>query len=515
MDIILERARYFFTHINAIFSCGLGMLCVCLMLNLPLANASTPSKTVSEYTIAAPNTPSKTVDTETTNAGHVTVKKPALWSAIPFLLLLVLIATGPLFFERLWLRYYPAVAIILAGIVICYYLLVLKDFTHPIHSLTEYFSFISLLAALFIISGGIHIHVDRAAKPITNVVLLVLGALAANIVGTTGASMLLIRPFIKLNEGRIKAYHIIFFIFIVSNVGGCLTPIGDPPLFLGFLKGIPFAWTLKHLWGPWLFGVGLLSSIFFFIDVRNNAVAPIHEAFTGKVKITGARNVFFLLIIIGAVFIDPDIIPLPSYLYINYHGDKLSYLREVIMLLTAGVAYFTSKQKSLERNDFNFEPIIEVALLFVGIFATMMPALQLIGTFAYNNADVVNTNTLYWATGGLSGVLDNAPTYLNFLSAAMGKMEMNIDQKQQVRDFAAGVMDGDLQSYLYLKAISLAAVFFGAFTYIGNAPNFMVKSIAEQNGIDMPSFVVYIVKYAIPILLPVLLLTWVVFFVIL
>jgi Na+/H+ antiporter NhaD/arsenite permease-like protein len=345
-----------------------------------------------------------------------------------------------------------------------------------------------------------------------NVILLLIGAVLANVIGTTGASMLLIRPFIRLNKHRIKPYHVVFFIFIVSNVGGCLTPIGDPPLFLGFLKGIPFIWTLTNLWLPWMFGVGLLSAIFYFVDSRNHKSQESEKDhnLSGKVIIKGSKNMIFLGITIAAVFLDPNVMDwVPA---IEYHGDKFSYLREVIMLATAFFAFKMSDKECLRGNEFTFEPIREVAFLFVGIFATMMPALQLIGDFAKTNPQMVDVNSLYWATGVLSGVLDNAPTYLNFLSGGMGKLGLDIGNKEHITQFVemANETGG---GFRFLHAISVAAVFFGAFTYIGNAPNFMVKSIAEQVGIQMPSFVGYVVKYAIPILLPVFLLAWLLFFV--
>ncbi len=439
--------------------------------------------------------------------GAATHAEPAMWSVIPFILLLLMVATGPLFYAHFWHKYYPAIAIILGTMVVVYYVFFLHDQHHPVHAFAEYFSFIALLTPLFVASGGILIKIDKAGTPWVNVVLLVIGAAMANIIGTTGASMLLIRPFIRLNKDRIKPYHVVFFIFIVSNVGGSLTPVGDPPLFLGFLKGIPFFWTLEHIWPMWFFGVGLLALIFYFVDKKNHTSysGEPDVTHTGKLEVKGIRNTIFLAITIGAVFLDPNVLDwVPA---INYHGDKLSFLREIIMLTTAVVAYKTSDKESLKGNEFNFEPIKEVAFLFVGIFATMMPALQLIGDFARTNPKLITVDSLYWATGGLSGVLDNAPTYLNFLAAGMGKEGMDIGSKAQVMEYA-----NDPETLTSLLAISVASVFFGAFTYIGNAPNFMVKAIAEQVGIQMPSFIGYIVRYSVVFLLPVLLLTWVVFF---
>jgi len=436
---------------------------------------------------------------------------PALWSVIPFVVLLLMIATGPLFYAKFWHHYYPHVAVGLGVLVVGYYLIGLHEFGHPVHSFFEYFSFISLLTALFVASGGILIKVDKKGTVLTNVALLVIGAFIANIIGTTGASMLLIRPFIRLNNGRIKPYHIVFFIFMVSNVGGCLTPIGDPPLFLGFLKGVDFFWTTTNIWKYWLLGIGLLAGIFYFMDKRNTEEGE-NKDYTGKIEVVGAKNIIFLAITIGAVFIDPNVINMPSWAYISYHGDKFSFIRELIMLGTAYAAFKMSDPVALKGNEFNFEPIREVAFLFIGIFATMMPALQLIGDFAANEGQaLITSDSLYWLTGMLSGVLDNAPTYMNFLSAGMGKIGLNVSNIADVKEFQAMSTTPGATAEGFLLAISVSAVFFGAFTYIGNAPNFMVKAIAEQNGIEMPSFVAYTLKYAVTILVPVLVVVWVFF----
>jgi len=433
--------------------------------------------------------------------------EPALWSVIPFVILLLMIATGPLFYAHFWHKRYPVIAVLLGALVVAYYLGYLQNFGPPVHSLAEYVSFIALIAALFVASGGILIKVDRKATPITNVALFLFGAVIANIIGTTGASMLLIRPFVRLNKERIKPYHIIFFIFIVSNVGGSLTPIGDPPLFLGFLKGVPFFWTLQHLFVKWIFGIGILCLIFYFVDRRNTLADKVDDSvqYTGKITMEGGKNLIWLAITIAAVFIDPNVFDwVPA---IHYHGDKFSFIREIIMLGCAIGSYVFADKNCLRENEFDFEPIREVGFLFIGIFATMMPALQLIGAFAQNSPELITTNSLYWLTGSLSGVLDNAPTYLNFLAAGMGKESLDIASKADVLQYA-----NDGKTLIELMAISVAAVFFGAMSYIGNAPNFMVKSIAEQIGIDMPSFMGYILRYSIPILLPVLFLTWIVFF---
>lgn len=447
---------------------------------------------------------------------HGETHSPAPWSVIPFAILLIMIATGPLFYPHFWHKSYPVISIVLAFIVSTYYLFWLNNSHSPVHSAAEYIQFIALLTGLFVASGGILINVDKEAKPFTNVIILAIGAVIANIIGTTGASMLLIRPFIRLNNNRIKPYHIVFFIFIVSNVGGCLTPIGDPPLFLGFLKGIPFSWTLIHNTVPWALAVVMLLIIFYFYDIRNKAdYAKMRgdeedqEPITGKVQLKGQRNFFWLAIVVAAVFLDPNVFPwVPG---IEYHGAKFSYIREIIMFLAALGAVRFSDLQAIQGNDFSFEPIREVAFLFIGIFFTMMPALELVSEFAQSpqGEKLINPSSLYWGTGLLSGFLDNAPTYVNFLTASMASVGADVNQMEEVVAFARNEYKN---SMLDLMAISLGAVFFGAFTYIGNGPNFMVKSIAEQVGIKMPSFFSYIVKYSIPVLLPTLFIIWLIFF---
>lgn len=436
------------------------------------------------------------------------------WLVIPFVTLLLMIATGPLFYEHFWHHHYPKIAVSLAIIVVLYYLFVLHNVHNPVHALAEYVQFIALLASLFIASGGILIEVDKKSTPLANVILLIVGALISNLIGTTGASMLLIRPFIRLNKDNIQPYHIIFFIFMVSNVGGSLTPIGDPPLFLGFLKGVPFFWTLEHNWPAWILALTILSILFYLVDRKMGKGASVQEmdaeiTYSNKITLTGTRNFLWLLLIIISVFLDPNVLEwVPA---IHYDGQKFSFIRETIMFAVAYLSFRFADKKALNGNEFNFEPIREVAFIFIGIFGTMMPALELVGTFAQSEegAAMITYNTLYWGTGLLSGFLDNAPTYLNFLAAAMASQGADINVIQQVRDFA---LDNYLDSSFELMAISIASVFFGAMTYIGNGPNFMVKSIAEQSGIKMPSFFGYILRFSIPILLPILFITWLVFF---
>jgi len=467
--------------------------------------------TVSATVMASEELPEASIDDSAASSSDEEHTSPAGWSVIPFALLLIMIATGPLFYEHFWHKNYPIIAVSLAAIVVLYYLFGVGDVNHPVHALAEYVQFIALLSSLYIASGGIMIEVDKKATPLTNVGLLLIGAVISNLIGTTGASMLLIRPFVRLNKGRIQPYHIIFFIFMVSNVGGALTPIGDPPLFLGFLKGVPFAWTLEHNFVPWLTGLGLLSVVFYIFDKRNTD-EDLEEisSFTNKTTILGSRNFIWLAIIIASVFIDPNVIEgIPA---IHYHGQKFSFIRELIMFSVGFLSYRFADKRAIKGNEFNFEPIREVAFIFIGIFGTMMPALALVSEFAQSETGtaLITHNTLYWGTGILSGFLDNAPTYLNFLAAALASQGGDIAVISNVHDYAMGGVYDDSVSKLI--AISLGAVFFGAMTYIGNGPNFMVKSIAEQMGIHMPSFFGYILRYSIPILLPILFVIWLIFF---
>lgn len=443
-------------------------------------------------------------------AGHL----PPVWLVMPFVILLLMIATGPLFYHRFWERHYPGVATGLAAIVVAYYGFMIEHGLHILeHTLEEYLSFIALISSLFVVSGGILIRIERRGAPLVNGMLLLFGAALSNLIGTTGASMLLIRPFMRINEGRLKAFHIVFFIFIVSNIGGGLTPIGDPPLFLGFLKGVPFFWVISKVWLPWSLTIAVLVSIFMLLDFRAGKGGATGRDAKGGISITGGKNFIWLGVIIVSVFLDPAVISgFPSLQEIF----RLPFgIRELIMFGVAFVAYRTADPDALGGNEFNFEPIREVSFLFIGIFATMIPALELIGAYAATHAAEFSVTTFYWMTGALSGVLDNAPTYLNILAGALGKFGLDLADPGDIRAFASGMaspIEGDVSSGIYLMAISVASVFFGAMTYIGNAPNFMVKNIAAQTGADVPDFLEYVYKYSLPLLIPVFAVLWFLFF---
>lgn len=439
---------------------------------------------------------------------------PPVLLVAPFMLLLLMIATGPLLYAHFWEHHYHKVSIGLGSIVAAYYWFMMDMGVNILlHALEEYLSFLALITALFVVSGGILIRIERRGTPIVNGALLVIGALLSNLIGTTGASMLLIRPYIRINEGRIKAFHIVFFIFIVSNIGGALTPIGDPPLFLGFLKGVPFFWVVQKIWLPWILTLGGLILIFIVLDSRvgNRETAAPEQS--GKVSVVGAKSFMYLAMVIGAVFLDPSVISWLPSLQTMLH---LPFgIRELLMFAVAFAAYTTADKEALKGNNFNFIPIREVAFLFIGIFATMIPALELIGAYTSAHASGFSVTRFYWMTGALSGVLDNAPTYLSFLAGASGKFGMNINSISDMQKFADGVsstVHGDAASDIYLMAISLASVFFGSLTYIGNAPNFMVKNIAIQAEVKVPGFLEYIYKYSIPVLIPFFVLLWLLLF---
>jgi len=469
--------------------------------------------------------------------GTQTLPHPAMM--IPFVLLLLAIAVMPFINKHWWERYYPLVSVSLGVIVVGYYA-GLGRFERLMDGGAEYVSFICLIGSLFVVAGGIHIRIRGRSTPASNVFLLAIGGVVSNILGTTGASIILIRPFLRVNRYRIRPYHVVFFIFVVSNMGGALTPIGDPPLFLGYLKGIPFFWVAEHLWAPWAVGIGIVLAAFYIVDRRSfrrlSREVRLEAEHSGEDgEASGIQNVFFLVLILIAVFItDPPLV------------------REGLMILAAMGSYGTTRKEIHQKNNFNFVPVKEVAVLFLGIFATMIPALDWLEANAAS-LGMRQAGQFYWATGSLSAFLDNAPTYLSFLSTAIG-LFVSEDTIRQVTHLvqtqglhggqlvgsvapaientfgalvtyhpdlvAAGHASSDFigaayllgNKMLFVEAISLASVFFGACTYIGNGPNFMVKSIAEQNGVPCPSFFGYIARYTLPVLLPTFAVIWLLFF---
>ncbi|HPZ99791.1 MAG TPA: sodium:proton antiporter, partial [Phycisphaerae bacterium] len=357
--------------------------------------------------------------------------------------------------------------------------------------------------------GGIILRGDLKATPAANTAFLAAGTFLASFVGTTGASMLFIRPLLQANKGRKYVVHtVIFFIFLVSNIGGSLLPVGDPPLFLGYLRGVPFLWTLG-LWPEWLFCSGILLSMYYLLDRRYYTKEPTlgqlrDETRTEPLRVNGALNFVWLLGVVLAVAL---IVPGKNFPGTNYvipeETTKLGhYLREIIMLILVGVAWFTSSPQVRRDNDFNFGAIFEVAALFIGIFITMQVPIEIL-QIKGPNLGLDTPAKFFWATGSLSSFLDNAPTYVVFFSTA------------NAMTHAAGpgilqLVDGNFIRTDLLVAISLGAVFMGANTYIGNGPNFMVKSIAEASGVRMPSFFGYML-WSVGILIPLFILVTFVF----
>ena len=373
----------------------------------------------------------------------------------------------------------------------------------------EYLSFIVVIGALFVITGGIHIQGSLAGTPLVNTGMLGIGAVLANVLGTTGASVLLIRPLLRANKRRKRVAHIvIFFIFIVSNCGGLLTPLGDPPLFMGFMAGVPFGWTLVNLWPMWLLVIGVLLALFniwdqlvFGREERARHGSQLEEALKHEpLGVSGGLNFLFLAGVVAAVYFKG---------ITNWPWG----VQEAIMAAMAVLAYLTTPSANRTANSFSFGPIVEVAVLFVGIFITMAPSLQILNAWGSGEREVLGLTfamrqpwQFFWAAGALSSFLDNAPTYMTMAATAAGMKQIAAEGQ-----FLAEFLSLGPQSESLLAAISCGAVFMGANTYIGNGPNFMVKAIAEENGVRMPSFFGYM-TYSGMILIPLFVVVTIVFF---
>jgi Na+/H+ antiporter NhaD/arsenite permease-like protein len=418
-----------------------------------------------------------------------------LWSVVPFAAMLVCIAVLPLVAGRLWEhnRNKLILSVLLGAPVVIW--TGLLDSAAVVHAASEYAAFIILLGALFVIAGGIVVRGTLAGTPGLNTVMLGAGALLASLIGTTGASMVLVRPLLRANSVREQKAHVfVFLIFVVANAGGLLTPMGDPPLFLGFLRGVPFTWTLR-LWRPWLLANGSLLILFYIVDStifrRENLARPgdldrIAVEHQVPLSIAGKRNFGFLAGVM-AVLLLSGTLGLPVL------------VQDAGILAIIGLSWMTTPRLWRVENGFGWAPLVEVAALFAGIFATMIPALAILNARG-GELGLREPWHYFWASGALSSFLDNAPTYLTFASAASGSMGTDADNLGQLAASARGAA--------LLAAISMGSVFMGANTYIGNGPNFMVKAIAEQGGVRMPGFFGYM-GYAALILLPLfLVMTW-------
>jgi len=428
-----------------------------------------------------------------------------VWSAGPFVLILLAIAVLPIVAGRWWhSNRNKAIVVAVVSVPAAIYLVSLGDAGRAalVHELGEYFSFISLLFALYVISGGIVVRGDFPGRPRTNLLVLVVGVVLANLIGTTGASMVLIRLILRINSGRKRPSHIpVFFIFVVSNLGGLLTPLGDPPLLLGFFKGVDFFWTMS-LWREWMFTNGLVLAVFYvwdWIAYRREAPTDLRtEAIrVHRLRIAGldVNGPLLTVVLLGVLFQSPKIGGLGNALGV---GD-LTLVRvwgDLVMLTAAALSLLLSPRHHHRENRFAWGPMVEVAVLFLGIFVTMAPALALLKVHGAKFG-VTEPWQFFWLTGGLSAFLDNAPTYVTFgtLAAEGDDFSVLVANRPQI-----------------LAAISCGAVFMGACSYIGNGPNFMVKAIAEDAGYPMPSFFGYMVRFALPVLVPVLVVVTVVFF---
>ena len=438
----------------------------------------------------------------------------SLFWAIPFVGILLSIALCPLFLARLWHHHYGKIVLVwsllfLGSALFSFGLSTTIQLTaHAI--IEEYIPFILLLLALFTVSGGILIKSDKISTPKSNVILLAIGVVLASIMGTTGAAMLMIRPILRANRQRHHSVHtVIFFIFLVANIGGGLTPLGDPPLFIGFLKGVDFFWTVNHMLLPVIFTSGLLLIIYYFIDryYYVKQYGNISLSYRSEVvKLYGLKNIGLLMAIIASVLLSGIWHPAINFTLLGSQIELENLVRDGLFIAITILSILITPKQVRAGNEFNWDPIKEVAKLFIGIFITIVPVLAILragndGTLSsvvslVTSEQATPINSMYfWLSGSLSGFLDNAPTYLVFFNLASGN--------------ATTLMTTYADTLL---AISMGSVFMGALSYIGNAPNFMVKSIATQHKINMPSFFGYM-KWSIGILIPIFIIDNLVFFV--
>ncbi len=479
---------------------------------------------------------------QSTEAGGLGSELP-LWSVIPFVGILLSIAIFPLVAPHFWHHHFGKVSAFWALVLAVPFVVAYRgEAVHEILHIyiVDYIPFIILLWSLFTVAGGILIEGTIVGTPAVNTLFLIIGTFMSSWIGTTGSSMLLIRPVLRANAKRIhKAHVVIFFIFLVSNIGGSLTPLGDPPLFLGFLHGVPFFWTFKLI-VPMGFVAGLLLTSFFLldtyfyrkdkktlaeqgIDIDVVTVTRLQEgAFVGgetlggvaqeppnePIRLRGAHNFLFLLGVVGGVLFS-GLVHLGEVNILGVHVPKQNLIRDGLLVVMGLLSLrFTSKQLR-EKNEFTWFPIKEVAYLFAGIFMTIVPALAILRAGEHGHLDFLIRSVkepwhYFWITGSLSSFLDNAPTYLTFLNTALGQFFAGMPEREAIHALIA-------QKEIYLLAISTGAVFMGANTYIGNAPNFMVRSIAEENGVRMPSFFGYM-GWSLLFLIPAFLLVTLIFF---
>lgn len=434
-----------------------------------------------------------------------------IW-AVPFVCMLLSIAVMPLLFPHFWHHHYGKVAAFWSLAFLGPFAathgpaLALYTVLHTV--LLEYVPFLILLFALFTIAGGVCVRGALVGRPVVNTIILAIGTVLASLMGTTGAAMLLIRPLMRAVAFRKHKMHtVVFFIFLVANIGGCLTPLGDPPLFLGFLKGVSFFWTTEHLFLPFVVTASILLGVYLALDSwlygrEGRPVAP-DTSQEGSLRLEGGLNLLLLGGVVGAVLMSGIWKPDFGFSVYEVHLEIQNLARDIVLLVLAGVSLRTTAPSIRRRNEFDWGPIVEVAKLFIGIFLSMIPAIAILkageqgalsSLIALVSHDGVPNNPMYfWLTGALSSFLDNAPTYLVFFNTAGGDAQILMHEVET------------------LMAISAGAVFMGANSYIGNAPNFMVRSIAESGGIRMPSFFGYML-WSGGVLIPCFVLVTVLFF---
>lgn len=478
----------------------------------------------------------------------------SLWWIVPFVGMLLSIAVCPVVDHHWFEKQYPKVTLFWTLAFAVPFVAVYSmggKFDTAMHEilhiyLVDYFPFIILLGGLFVASGGIVLRGTLVGTPIVNVGFIAVGSVLASLIGTTGASMLLIRPLLRANSHRKRRIHIVvIFIFLVSNIGGSLTPLGDPPLFLGFLHGVPFQWTLSLL-PQMVFVILIVLAVFYFLDKKMDAKEETHSpSETTPLSIAGGHNFLYLLGIMGAVLMSGVWRP-EEIMLLGVKVSPSSLLRDGLIIGISALAFFTTKRELREENRYTWEPIREVGILFAGIFMTIIPAIAILkagedGALAPIIRAASSEEAYLWLTGSLSSFLDNAPTYLTFFNTALGKLSLTeeavgeflrnsplpwfnaaaadpaivqqIMQNHPDLGMSAEQLGANLQQFeAFLKAISMGAVFMGANTYIGNAPNFMVRSIAIQDGVKMPSFFGYM-GWSAAILIPIFVVATILFIV--
>ncbi len=457
-----------------------------------------------------------------THAAHLGARLP-LWSILPFAGILISIALLPLVAPHFWHRHYPRVSAFWAlAFAIPFLAAFRNDAAHEILHVAaiDYVPFIILLWALFTVAGGIYVGGTFRGTPRSNAVLLLVGTLLASWIGTTGASMVMIRPVLRANAWRRHQVHVVvFFIFLVANVGGALTPLGDPPLFLGFLHGVPFFWVTKGILPHTLVVSAFVLLAFWLLDSRlfrrESESPPEPTAEERKPRIEGSHNLLLLGGVMAAVLFSGNV-ELGAISLGRVAIERQNLVRDAALLMLGFASLRTTARTVRAKNGFGWGPIREVAVLFAGIFLTIVPALQILqagehGALAGLMRTVREPAHYFWIAGALSSFLDNAPTYLAFFNAALGSAGLPESAVPALLGYADPALR-DARFERILAAISAGAVFMGANTYIGNAPNFMVKAIAEEAGVPMPSFFGYMVRYSIPILIPSFLLVSLLFF---